>query len=201
MKIILGSSSAGRKLIMSELAQEFGFDFEVMSPDIDEKAIRSNSPSDLVMAIANAKADVLVSKIKEPAILICSDQVVLYEGKIREKPVDEKEARKFLESYTTVHPETLGAVVVVNTKIGKRASGLQKSKVYFKPLPKKIIDEHIKNGVSLKGAGGFSIHDPTLKDHVDHIEGGFDSATGLSKELVKRLIIEVGGDTLFKSRK
>src|ERR1035437_10016311 len=111
MKIILGSSSAGRKLIMGELAQEFGFDFEVMSPDIDEKAVRSDSPSDMVMAIANAKVDVLISKIKEPAILICSDQVVLYEGKIREKPVDEKEAREFLQSYAVVHPETLGAVV------------------------------------------------------------------------------------------
>ncbi|MFA6272988.1 MAG: Maf family protein [Candidatus Paceibacterota bacterium] len=201
MKIILGSSSAGRKLIMNELAQKFIFDFEVMSPDINEKAIRSDSPSDLVMAIANAKADVLVSKIKEPAILICSDQVVLYGGKIREKPVDEMEAREFLQSYKTVHPETLGAVVIVNTKTGKRASGLQKSKVYFKPLPKKIIDEHIETGMSLRGAGGFVINDPILKDYIDHIEGGFDSASGLSKELVKRLIVEVGGSLSLKSLK
>lgn len=192
MKIILGSSSAGRKLIMTELAQEFGFDFEVMSPDIDEKSIRSDTPDDLVMAIANAKADVLVSKIKEPAILICSDQVVLFEGKIREKPVDEKEARGFLQSYVNIHPETIGAVVVVNTKTGKRVSRLQKSKIYFKPLPKEIIDEHIETGMALRGAGGFSVHDPILKDYIDHIDGGFDSASGLSKDLVKRLVAEVG---------
>lgn len=186
---------------MSELAQEFGFDFEIMSPDIDEKAVRSDSPSDLVMAIANAKADVLVSIIKEPVILICSDQVVLYEGKIREKPVDEREAREFLESYEFVHPETLGAVVVVNMETGKRASGLQKSKVYFKSLPKEIIDEHIKTGMSFRGAGAFCLHDPILKDYIDHVDGGFDSATGLSKDLVKSLIVEVGGGLLFKSLK
>ncbi|MFA6601396.1 MAG: Maf family protein [Candidatus Paceibacterota bacterium] len=194
MKIILGSSSAGRKLIMGELAQEFGFDFEIMSPDIDEKAVRSDSPSDLVMAIANAKADVLTSKIKEPAILICSDQVVLYKGEIREKPIGENEAKEFLKSYSVMYPETLGAVVVVNTETGKKASGLQTSKIYFKPLPEEIIDEHIRSGMALRGAGGFSIHDPILKDYIDHIDGGFDSATGLSKELVKRLIAEVGGD-------
>lgn len=198
MKIILGSSSAGRKLIMSELAQEFGFNFEIMSSDIDEKAVRFDNPSDLVMAIANAKADALIVKIKEPAILICSDQVVLYKGKIREKPIDEKEAREFLQSYGQVFPETIGAVVIVNTETSKRASGLQTSKIHFKSLPSKIIDEHIKSGLSLNGAGGFSIHDPTLKDYIDHIEGGLDSATGLSKELVKELITRVGGHMSVK---
>jgi len=191
MKIILGSSSAGRKLVMDELAQELGFNFEVMSPDIDEKAIRFDNPSDLVMAIANAKADTLISVIKEPAILVCSDQVVLYNDKIREKPVTEKEAKEFLQSYSIVHPQTLGAVVVVNTKTGKRASGWQTSKIFFKPLPEEIINEHIKSGMALRGAGGFSIHDPILKNYIDHIEGGFDSATGLSKTLTKKLILEV----------
>jgi len=193
MKIILGSSSAGRKLVMNELSQELGFTFEVISPDIDEKVIRFDNHSDLVMAIANAKADAIVSKIKEPAILICSDQVVLYNNKIREKPIDEKEAREFLQSYANIHPETIGAIVVVNTETGKRAGGLQTSKIHFKPLPKKIIDDHINSGLALSGAGGFSIHDPILKDYIDYIEGGFDSATGLSKDLLKKLVKETDG--------
>jgi septum formation protein len=188
MKIILGSSSAGRKLIMDELAQELGIDFETISPEIDEKSIRHDKPSDLVMAIANAKADALLSVIKEPAILICSDQVVLYKGQVREKPVNENEAKEFLLSYKDVGPETIGAVVVVNTETGKRTSGLQTSKIHFKPFPMDIIDKHISSGMALRGAGGFSLHDPILRDYIDHIDGGFDSATGLSKELVKKLI-------------
>ena len=191
MKIILGSSSAGRKLVMSELAQELKFTFEIMSPDIDEKAIRFDSPSELVTAIANAKTEALISKIKEPAILICSDQVVLYNNKIREKPINEKEARVYLQSYINFAPETIGAVVVVNTKNGKRVTGLQTSKIHFKPLPENIINEHIKSGLSLNGAGGFSLQDPILKDYIDNIEGGFDSAVGLSKKLVKELIAQV----------
>jgi len=193
MKIILGSSSAGRKLIMKELSEEFGFTFEVMSPDIDEKSIRHDNPSDLVMAIANAKADALVSKIKEPAILICSDQVVLYDNNIREKPIDEKEAKEFLQSYENIHPETIGAVVVVNTENSKRAGAIQMSKIHFKTLPNEIIDGHINSGLALSGAGGFLIHDPILKNYIDYVEGGFDSATGLSKELVKKLVAEVDG--------
>lgn len=191
MKVILGSSSAGRKLIMDELSKEIGFEFEIVSPDIDEKAIRSKNPEDLVMAIANAKADALISKIQEPAILITSDQVVLCKDKIREKPVSEEEAREFLQSYADSHPKTLGAVVVVNTLTGKRASGFQRSTVYFKPFPKEIIDEHIRSGMSMRGAGGFCMHDPILKDYTGHIVGGYDSAVGLSKELVKKLIARV----------
>ena len=193
MKIILGSSSAGRKLIMDELSKELGFNFEVMPPDIDEKAIRYDSPSDLVMAIANAKAEALLLKIKEPSILICSDQVVLYDNQIREKPIDEKEAREFLKSYTNMHPETIGAIVVVNTENGKRAVAMQRSKIHFKPLPEEIIDHHINSGLASSEAGGFSVHDPILGDYIDYIEGGFDSATGLSKELLKKLILEVDG--------
>lgn len=38
MKIILGSKSPSRKLVL----ERAGFQFEVLSADIDEKAIRSN---------------------------------------------------------------------------------------------------------------------------------------------------------------
>lgn len=189
MKIILGSTSEGRKIVMKEL----GFEFETMSPDIDEKAIRKNNPRELVMAIAQAKADILVPKIKEPAFLIVSDQVVLYEGKIREKPIDETQARAFLESYANAFAETVGAVVVVNTKTGKRAGGLQQAKVHFRPFPKAFIDEYIKTGGPFKGAGGVQVHDPILKPFIERIEGSFDSLTGLSKDLVKKLIKEVSG--------
>jgi len=193
MKIILGSSSKGRKLIMDELAKELNFTFEIAHPDIDEKAIRFDDPQTLVTAIANAKADALISKIKEPAIIICSDQVVLYKNKIREKPTNKDEARQFLNDYSTYEPETIGAVVVVNTANNKRACGIQTSKIHFKPLTKEIIDEHVESGASLDGAGGFIIHDQNLSKFIHKIEGGFDSATGLSKELVKKLIKEVGG--------
>ena len=84
---------------MQELSRELGFDFDVMIPDIDEKTIRLDNPRELVMAIAHAKTDALLAKIKEPTILIVSDQVVLYEGEVREKPIDELEAREFVRSY------------------------------------------------------------------------------------------------------
>lgn len=186
MKIILGSSSEGRRLVM----QELGFDFDVLAPDINEKAIRRETPEELVMAIAEAKTEALLAKIKKPAILITSDQVVFCKGVILEKPVSEDEARRFLRGYTHTPAQTIGAVVVTNTVTGKQFKAPQTSKIYFKPLPEDVIERHIKSGAALRGAGGFQIHDPELLHYVDHIEGTLDSATGLSKELVTRLITE-----------
>ncbi len=187
MNIILGSSSEGRRLIMEEL----GIPFIIMSPDIDEKLIRKDTPEELVMAIALAKSEVLLSQIDKPSILITSDQVVVCNRKMLEKPINVDEAREFLNMYALYPLETVGAIVVVNTKTKKRVQGLQNSKVFLKPLPVDVIERHIVSGQSLRGAGGILVHDKEIKNYIDHIEGTIDSATGLSKDLVLRLIEEV----------
>ena len=42
--------------IMDELAQEHGFSYTTVAPNIDEKAIRYEDPVHLVLALAHAKA-------------------------------------------------------------------------------------------------------------------------------------------------
>ena len=98
-KIILGSSSVARRKILSEM----GYLFTIMTADIDEKSIRKETPEDLVMALAEAKAEAILQRLPvddylkeaEPTLLITSDQVVVYEGVIREKPTSKEEARQF----------------------------------------------------------------------------------------------------------
>ncbi|KAK1275448.1 hypothetical protein QJS04_geneDACA003733 [Acorus gramineus] len=51
-KIILGSSSAARKDILAEM----GYQFTVMTADIDEKSMRREKPEELVMVLAEAKS-------------------------------------------------------------------------------------------------------------------------------------------------
>ncbi|RZC44575.1 hypothetical protein C5167_037523 [Papaver somniferum] len=77
-KIILGSSSKSRKDILTEM----GYDFTIMTADIDEKEIRMEKPEDLVMALAEAKANGIITRIQttdcseknaEPALLITAD--------------------------------------------------------------------------------------------------------------------------------
>ena len=130
MKIILGSQSKGRRSVLESM----GYEFEVMSSDIDEKAIRFDDPSVLTLALANAKADALLARIHEPAILITADQVVAWNGTIREKAKDENEAREYLRSYAAHPAETVAAVVVVNTATKKRQEGRNGSIAWNHPF-------------------------------------------------------------------
>ncbi len=184
MKIILGSQSKWR----AKELEKAGFVFEKMSADIDEKAIRFDDPEKLVLALAHAKADVLMKKVSEPALLITSDQVVVCDGKIREKPIDETEARKFLESYTEQPAEVVNGIVVTNTGTGKRFEGIDRARVYYKPSLASVIDELIRKGDVMTCAGSFQAEDPIMLAHMEKLEGGLDSFTGMPIYLVKQLI-------------
>lgn len=183
-KIILGSKSEGRK----QMLEEMGIEFEVIPANIDEKAIRLDDPKELVLAIAKAKAAALVSRIFEPAILITSDQVVVCNGEMREKPESKKEARKFLESYSIYPAETVTSIVVINLATGKQAEEVDIAKVYFNPFSEDEINEIIEQGLVFDLAGGFTVDGEKWEDHVKKIEGTRDSVIGLPKDITRRLI-------------
>ncbi len=187
VKIILGSKSANRQKVLREL----GFEFETMSADIDEKQIRLTDSKELTLALANAKADTLLPKINEPSILITSDQVVVVNGKICEKPENAGEARQFFKAYEEYPPETVTAVVVVNTATGKRCCGVDLARVKLKSVPQNVIEELIATGRLYNWAGGFTIREPLLVDYIDWIDGEEESVIGLPKALTLRLLADV----------
>lgn len=184
MKIILGSASARRKKILKEM----GYDFDVVSADINEKAIRDDDPEKLTLALANAKADVLISKVQNNSLLITSDLVVVFRGKIVEKPQSKEEAYGVLNAYNHEPVETVCAVVVTNTKTGKRISGVDRSTVYFNPIPQENIKEFVESGKVFEHAGAFAAENSLFSPYVKKIEGSLESIMGLPKELTYKLI-------------
>ena len=159
MHIILGSQSHGRR----ELLSAMGYAFAVMPAHIDERAIRSEDPGALTLALAHAKADALLPQIHEPALLITSDQVVVWQGTIREKPQNAEEARAFLRGYAEGPAETVTAVVVTNTATGVRQQGVDRATVWFRRIPEAVIDQVVARGDIFAHAGGFSITAPSWR--------------------------------------
>jgi hypothetical protein len=98
--LILGSSSIDRKKILDIQ----GWEFIQMSPNINEKSIRTDNFIELPLAIAKAKSAKLIDQIKydnkiKESIIITLDSVVVFDGMIREKPISDNEASVFLKSY------------------------------------------------------------------------------------------------------
>ncbi|GMH17501.1 hypothetical protein Nepgr_019342 [Nepenthes gracilis] len=221
-KIILGSSSLPRRDILAGM----GYEFKIMTADIDEKSIRKEKPEELVMALAEAKADSIVSKLQiidnqvkdtvptlliaadtvetgiprlpigDPktydghSILITGDQVVVYEGIIREKPSDKEEARQFVKDYSGKSAATVSSVLVTNLKTGFRKGEWDRVEILFHEIPDDIIDKLMEDDVVLNVAGGLIIEHPLILPYVKELVGTMDSVMGLPKAVTERLIKE-----------
>ena len=199
LRVILGSKSFTRKAILTEM----GIEYEVVTADIDEKAIRMDVPSELVMALANAKADAIVSRLRGEGdasadrttrtLLITSDQVVVHDGVIREKPESEEEARNFIASYGVSPATTVGAIAVTDLETGARFSAGDSSTVHFAAVPAASIDFMIEEGECFHCAGALMVEHQKMNPLVTRMDGSMDSVMGLSKAVVGRLIMEAIG--------
>lgn len=186
LKIVLGSESKWRKMMLEEM----GLAFEVMPANIDEKMIRENDPKKLTMALAKAKAVALIPRISDPVILITSDQVVVCDGVIMEKPETEEEAKRFLKAYNDSPAETVMSMVVTNTKTGKTAEATDVATVFFYTFFEETINELVKDPDVYSLCGAFKVSDGFEKQ-IQRIEGKRDSVIGLPKEITMALIEEV----------
>ncbi|XP_023917967.1 uncharacterized protein LOC112029510 isoform X4 [Quercus suber] len=193
-KIVLGSSSIARRKILAEM----GYEFTIMTADIDEKCIRKEKPEDLVMALAEAKAEAILQRLPigdnvkdaEPTLLVTCDQVVVYEGAVREKPSSKEEARQFLKDYSGSHAATVGSVLVTNLKTGFRKGDWDRVEIYFHTIPDETIEKLIEEGTVLYVAGGLIIEHPLILPFVKQVVGTTDSVMGLPKALTEKLIKE-----------
>lgn len=189
MKLILGSSSKYRK----DILEKAGYIFEVVNPDVEEKEVTTKDPRKRSIILAHLKADTLVKKVKEPSLLITCDIIVMCNGKMREKPESEEQARQFLKEYSQGGvPEMICALVVTNTETGKRYDGIDITKAFFNPYPDSVIEHFIKEGEPLTRAGGFAIQHPVLRPYLRKIEGTEESIIGMPVHLLAELLKKAG---------
>lgn len=193
MKIILGSQSENRKQVLAKA----GYEFEVMVSHIDEKAIRHEDLYELPLRLARAKAEALLPRIKEPALLITADQVIVWNGELREKPRDFTEARRYLETFSGSEfpAECVNGITITNTANGKSLTEREISKVYFDILPKDIIEAFLKEGTMYNYAGGFTPQSPLIRPYL-RIDGTFESVLGLPMTVVEKCMKELSEQSL-----
>ena len=187
LHIVLGSSSSNRQNILNMI----GWPFTVMIPDIDEKAIRSEDQLELPVLIAKAKAEAICSRLtgnEDPFVLITTDQVVYYEGEIREKPGNCAEAVRYLTSYSNNAVSTISAVVATHIPSMRQSSEVDVATVFWKTISLDVVEKVISRGEIFSSAGGFRIEDPDLKGCILDIHGSVDSVMGMPIEAAVQVI-------------
>ncbi|KAF3970957.1 hypothetical protein CMV_005388 [Castanea mollissima] len=128
-KIILGSSSIPCRKILAEM----GYEFTIMSADIDEKCIRKEKPEDLVMALAEAKADAILSNLQtisnqekddEQTILTAADTA---DAILQGLPIDE-----YVKDAEPTLLITCDQVVVYGGVIREKPSSKEEARKFWK---------------------------------------------------------------------
>lgn len=200
--IVLGSASFTRKLILKEM----GVKYLICVRPINEKGLgdrEKDIPSDLVLTLAKAKMDHLLTEIKEGRckeeipeqkefVVLTGDQVVTCQGLIREKPESIDEAKAFVASYAESPPSTVGSCVLTHVPSMIQVSGVDIATIHFNDPPASLVDKLVaQDEPILSCAGGLMVEHPLVKKYITKIDGTQDSVMGLSKDLVLRLLQEL----------
>lgn len=137
--LILGSSSRYRKELLSRLQ----IPFETAVPDVDETPHSDESPKDLALRLALAKARAVAQKNPE-AVVIGSDQVADLEGSPLGKPGNYTNATVQLQRMRgkTVIFQTALSVVCLAT--GYERTDLASVKVKFRNLTDAEIESYLR---------------------------------------------------------
>ena len=177
-QIVLASSSPRRQKILTDNK----ILFEIIKPEVVEVVL--NSAKETVLENAKLKANQVFSKNPDK-IVIASDTVVSLEDKILGKPKNLDEAIKMLKMLSGKPHEVLTAVSIRSKN--NSCDFHETSKVFFKDLIMKDIENYFKLCNPLDKAGSYNIdeHGGLI---IEKIEGSYENIMGLPiGELKKNL--------------
>jgi len=141
LPLILGSGSKYRREILDKLHLKY----EVVKPDIDESAITSESPQQLVGRLAEAKARAVEKLMAhKQAVIIGSDQVAVCDGQILGKPGNAENAVKQLLGFVGKTVTFYTGLAVLNTATEQCEVRVEPFNVEFRHLSENEIERYVE---------------------------------------------------------
>lgn len=150
LQILLASSSIYRR----QLLQKLGVSFESASPDIDEAALPGETARQLVVRLAQAKANKLAQTHKHH-LIIGSDQVATYENNILGKPQNHDAAIGQLEQFSGRQITFLTSLCLLNSQEAQCQLSVESCTVKFRTLSKSQIESYLTKEQPYDCAGSF----------------------------------------------
>lgn len=148
--LILASSSPRRK----ELLENLRLSFTISSSEVDESFDPALSPEDVVMDLAERKAQVIF-KENPNAYVIGSDTIVVADGEVLGKPSDNAEAVKMLKKLSGKRHDVFTGVSILSPNGTSRF--FEKTEVWFWELTDEEINFYVQSGEPLDKAGAYGI--------------------------------------------
>ncbi|HIW40904.1 MAG TPA: septum formation inhibitor Maf [Candidatus Mediterraneibacter vanvlietii] len=195
-KIILGSASPRRR----ELLSQIGVSFEVRTSGREE-IYHSAIPEEIVRELALMKAENVAGDLTDEqneapkdTIVIGADTIVVLDGKILGKPVDEKDAADMIGALQGRSHEVYTGVAILDydaqgeKNVSVHAVG---TKVYVNPMDEAEISAYIDTGEPMDKAGAYGIQG-RFAAYIDRIEGDYYNVVGLPVSYVYQALKRIG---------
>ena len=149
-RLVLASTSRYRR----ELLERLRLSFDVARPDVDETASPGESPRDLAIRLAQAKACAVATQLADDAWALGSDQVAEVEGRALGKPGGRAAAIAQLDSMS-------GRIVRFHTALclahadGRTFAEIDLTEVHFRALTDAEIERYVDAEQPFDCAGSF----------------------------------------------
>ncbi|MED1917209.1 nucleoside triphosphate pyrophosphatase [Brevibacillus sp. DP1.3A] len=184
--LILASSSPRRR----ELLQALGLSFTVITSDVDETTAEHLSASEVVEELSLRKAKEVASRLTE-GVVLGSDTVVVLDGQILGKPVDEMDAYRMLSMLQGQEHTVYSGVALIDVETGRAEVSHSLTHVRIRALTEQEIKSYIATGEPMDKAGSYAIQGigATL---VEGITGDYFTVVGLPLGLTSTLLTRFG---------
>jgi septum formation protein len=150
MQLVLASTSVYRK----QLLQKLGLPFETASPDIDESPLDDETPQQLVMRLAEAKAKTIAQQFPD-ALIIGSDQVAVIGDTILGKPGNFENAVAQLQAAAGKQVDFKTGLCLYNSATRHGKTRCETYSVVFRHLSDEQIKSYVRHEQPYDCAGSF----------------------------------------------
>jgi septum formation protein len=111
-------------------------------------------------------------------VIIAADTVVVLDGKVLGKPLDEDDARRILKALSGRAHSVVTGFTVLDAASGGEVSESVRTEVRFRQIEDGELDRYVKTGEPMDKAGAYGIQGGGAA-FVEGIEGDRDNVIGL----------------------
>lgn len=181
-RFVLASGSPRRR----ELLEEAGYEFEIISPPVEEVSHDWLTLRELTICNATRKAWRVAQTLPD-AVVLGADTLVSIDDRVIGKPADIEEARQILRRLSGRSHVVGTAVCLCHLALGKSQTLYALSRVEFRDLTGSAINSYLAKVNPLDKAGAYAAQGHG-KQIIKQIDGSYSNVVGLPMEETARLL-------------
>jgi septum formation protein len=165
-----------------------GLEFEVRTKNVEENHPEGVGVYDIPVSLAKKKAKALLSEITDSEVIIGADTVVILNGKIYEKPLDEHHAIAMLGELSGQMHEVVTGVCIISKD--KEIAFSETTRVFFNKLSTAQIEYYVKHYRPFDKAGSYACQEWIGAVAINRFEGDYFNVVGLPINRVYRELLQ-----------